>query len=102
MIHFLYGRATVMVQHIKTSASPNRLSLILELTWLKERMDCPLTSMYMVLHTEAKLKTNDACGTGFLTLLKLYSILLCMNFFVLFKKKHSKMIPELNSDMIAL
>lgn len=58
-----------MVQWIKTPALPDNLSPILELTWLKERVCCPLTSMYMTVHTEAKLGTNGACKTVFLPLL---------------------------------
>lgn len=58
-----------MVQLIKTPALPYNLSTMLEFMWLKERVDCPLFSMFMAFHTDAKLETNDACKTVFLTLL---------------------------------
>lgn len=58
-----------MVQWIKISALPDNLSPILEPMWLKERVGCPLTSMSMAVHTDAKLGTNGACKTVFLPLL---------------------------------
>lgn len=57
-----------MAQCIKIPALPDNLSPILELMWLK-RVYCLLISTYMAVHTEAKLETNDACKTVFLTLL---------------------------------
>lgn len=69
MTCFFKERAADMVQWIKIPALPDNLSPILEVMWLKERVCCPLTSMYMTVHTEAKLETNDMCKTVFLTLL---------------------------------
>lgn len=52
-----------MVQLIKTPALPGNLSPHVV------KRESGLSSMYMALHTEAKLETNDAFKTVFLTLL---------------------------------